>query len=684
MADDDRTEAERVKPPPVDGRTERQSTSGMKRSSEQSRLPQDLTQPQNPTDIVPPHKLSTIPQVPGYELLGRLGSGSYGEVWRAREMRTGIEVAIKFLVHGAGLPWQLLQAEVKQLAMLHADPGIVQLIDVEPAASPPFYIMEYLQQGSLARRLEKGPLPVGDALKIFVQMTEALAYVHAKGIRHCDLKPANVLLDARGRAKLADFGQAHLSSDASPALGTFFYMAPEQADLSKQIPDTRWDVYALGALFYTMVTGRPPREDSRIRDQLAGTEELSHRLQRYREWVQHAPEPRNHRGVAGMDRHLADIIDRCLALDPAKRWPDAAAVLDALERRQRLRRQRPLLAFGVIAPLLLLLVMAGLGSMMLNESITRSEEALASQLDKLLESDLILARVVARAVEEELLNIKRTLIFKSRREELRLAVKQADRRTLTALLKENFERTSPGKFGRWVVTDRHGKLLACFPIDKSIYGVDFGWRGWFNGEEDRPDERQAHFEPARETVISQPFIGQSLERPLTIAVSTPIWDDKENGHVAGVLMATVHLDEIHHWLDERARMDHGFIALINENGQFLHHRERDKIKPKEGENPVSHNAAVFRDVLAGKEGSRSHDDPLDGKTYLTAYAPLPRIGWGALVQHDSHAALEPINALKESLNRYFWIGLAAIGVLISVLWGALLITLRHSARVPRP
>src|SRR5262245_61177859 len=158
------------------------------------------------------------PVVPGYEVKEKLGQGSYGEVWRAFERRTGIEVAIKFLIHGGGLQWQLLQAEVKQLALLHSDPGIVQLLDVEPDAKPPYYVMEYVRQGSLSKRLEKGPLPVAEALEIFREMAEALAYVHAKGVRHCDLKPGNILLDARGRARIADFGQAHLSSDAWPAL----------------------------------------------------------------------------------------------------------------------------------------------------------------------------------------------------------------------------------------------------------------------------------------------------------------------------------------------------------------------------------------------------------------------------------------------------------------------------------
>ena len=133
-----------------------------------------------------------------------------------------------------------------QLARLYGDPGIVQLQDLEPDASPPYCILTYAEGGSLADRLKDGPLPVSEALHIFRDAATALAYVHAKGIIHCDLKPGNVLRDARGKALLADFGQAHLASDLTPALGTFFYMAPEQADLSVTIPDTRWDVYAPG------------------------------------------------------------------------------------------------------------------------------------------------------------------------------------------------------------------------------------------------------------------------------------------------------------------------------------------------------------------------------------------------------------------------------------------------------
>src|SRR5262245_19095532 len=350
---------------PADGTVE-QNTADIVRTRKLSE--HELNLAEAPTEIASPAELRRTellskgrPQVPGYEIVRPLGAGTYGEVWQARDEGTGIPVAIKFFAHGTGQQWQLLQEEVKQLASLHEVHGIIKLHDVHPEAEPPYYVMAYAERGSLADRLEQGPLPVREALPLFRQIAEALAYVHAKGIRHCDLKPANILLDARGQALIADFGQAHLSDDASPALGTFFYMAPEQANLSHQIPDTRWDVYGLGALFYAMVTGKPPRATEEMRRQLAATRDLPQRLQLYREGIVRQPKPEAHRRAPGMDGDLAELISRCLEIEPSRRPHDAGAVLAALELRQRRRRQRPLVLFGLAAPLVLLLFMAFAG-----------------------------------------------------------------------------------------------------------------------------------------------------------------------------------------------------------------------------------------------------------------------------------------------------------------------------------
>jgi serine/threonine protein kinase len=118
------------------------------------------------------------PQVPGYEVLAPLGAGTYGEVWHARAESTGAQVAVKFFAHGTGLEWQLLQAEVHQLAQLDNVHGIVRLRDVEPEARPPYYVMDFAEGGSLADRLESGAVPLPEALAIFRQVCEALAYVH--------------------------------------------------------------------------------------------------------------------------------------------------------------------------------------------------------------------------------------------------------------------------------------------------------------------------------------------------------------------------------------------------------------------------------------------------------------------------------------------------------------------------
>ena len=176
-------------------------------------------------------------------------------------------------------------------------------------------------------------------------------HLHGKGILHCDLKPGNVLLDQDGKPRVADFGQSRLSTEQTPALGTLFFMAPEQADLDA-VPDAGWDVYGLGALLFSMLTGKPPYYSTELADQIEDTEDITHRLANYRKALQKAEKPTEHRKIPGVDRMLAEIIDRCIAVDPKERFSSIQSVLFALQNRETVRARRPLVALGLLGPLL--------------------------------------------------------------------------------------------------------------------------------------------------------------------------------------------------------------------------------------------------------------------------------------------------------------------------------------------
>ncbi len=622
------------------------------------------------------------PRVPGYRPLVKLGRGTYGEVWLYEEERTRIRVAVKFFAHGRGERWQFLQQEVRQLAILHADPGIVQLEDVEPDADPPYYVMGYAPGGSLAGRLEEGqPLPLPEALRLFRQVAEALAYVHAKGIRHCDLKPGNVLLDARGRALVADFGQAHLSSDSSPALGTFFYMAPEQADLANSIPDTRWDVYGLGALFYHMVTGQPPREDPNLHDTLAASADLGERLRLYREAVRRAPRPSAHWRVPGMDRQLAALIDRCLEIDPERRLRDAGAVLAALDARQRARRRRPLLYFGLAAPVLLLAAMAAGAWLEVSTAAQASEQALAHQVQQ---SNLVGARLVASVVTNELQDRVDALEKYRRNHDLAGAIKEHDWSRLRRLLQEwhAHQETEQGRelFFRVFIADAEGYIRADWPADPETAARNWAWRDWFHGGGDCLDPAGRTFAPVRAPHVSQPFVSQIKGAPVSLCVSVPCFDPANESRVVGLLVGQMEAEWVYRWLSG-VNMESGFAVLFDDHGHCLLHRNDEVIRPALGVNPRSwtKDCPALRQTLGEPEGTMEYDDPIDGRRYLAAHVPVP-VGagrWEALVQHEKAAALRPVGKLKRSLTVVGWVSLGAVAVLTVVLWAWLLAALRR-------
>ncbi len=340
------------------------------------------------------------PSIAGYVLHTPLGRGAYGEVWLGENRTTKRQVAVKFLHSRNALDWWLLDGETEKLAFLAADRRVVQLLDVGRDADPPFFVMEYVSRGSLARHLEaEGPLPVERAVAIFEELALGLMQVHAKGILHCDLKPSNVLLDDELRPRLADFGQSRLTDEKAPgpALGTMFFMAPEQA-VSAAVPDARWDVYALGAVLFTMLEGRPPHQSDEAMTALRAEPDRTRRLARYRQIVT-ARAPVSTRKHDRPDKALNDIVERCLAVDPRARFATAQEVLGALRRRQQARGRRPMLLLGGLGPLLLLAVAAVFGVRGYRQATAQSADAIRQRA---FESNKFAAAFIARSLENEI------------------------------------------------------------------------------------------------------------------------------------------------------------------------------------------------------------------------------------------------------------------------------------------
>lgn len=208
----------------------------------------------------------TVPEKIGrYEIKSELGRGGFATVYRAYDPRFEREVAIKFLppelIHSDPQFRMRFEREAKIIAQLE-HPSIVPVYDVGEENYQPYFVMRYMNGGSLSERIKAKTFTIEEAVKVLDQIAPGLDEAHMKGIIHRDLKPANILFTNRGIAMISDFGIAKFSQGeagsmtGSAIIGTPAYMAPEQA--SGESVDGRADIYALGVILYEMVTGKQP------------------------------------------------------------------------------------------------------------------------------------------------------------------------------------------------------------------------------------------------------------------------------------------------------------------------------------------------------------------------------------------------------------------------------------------
>jgi serine/threonine protein kinase len=263
-------------------------------------------------------------------IVEKIGEGGMGMVYRGEDEHLRRDVAIKILPPGSladESERRRFRREALALSRL-SHPNIEVVYDFDTDSGVDYLVMEYLRGNTLKQMLAGGELPEKDILRLGTQIAEGLAAAHAKGIVHCDLKPANIMVDAEGRIKILDFGLARLtqpealidtttSSDpATRIAGTLPYMAPEQ--LKGELVDPRTDLYGFGNILYEMATGRLPFQEP-LSTALAN--EILHKI---------PPPPGRLRPE--LSSRLEEIILKCLEKDPENRYQSAKEILVDLRR----------------------------------------------------------------------------------------------------------------------------------------------------------------------------------------------------------------------------------------------------------------------------------------------------------------------------------------------------------------
>jgi Protein kinase domain/Cache domain len=584
---------------------------------------------------------------PGYDVQGELGRGGMGVVYTARQVSLNRVVALKMILSGAHADTTDLarfRKEAETIARLQ-HPNIVQIHEVGEHDGRPFFSLELCSGGSLERKLNGTPLPPQEAAALVETLARAMAAAHQKDIIHRDLKPANVLLTEDGVPKVTDFGLAKkLDGDADAAggltetgnvMGTPSYMAPEQA-LGKSDVGRAADVYALGAILYECLSGRPPFRAATPMDTIMQV-------------IADDPVPVRQLQMR-VPRDLETICLKCLKKEPANRYAGAADLADDLrrfrngepirarpagvaERLGRWCRRRPAWAVLIATSILALLALLG-GGLWFNRQV-RAELEHTRQAERRLQ--LAFTDEVADNLDGDLRQIAEV--------PQTVALALEVRTDWTEKQLEAWMRSALGN------DDRLFGLCAAFePFAFDCDRRDFALYVYRTPEGVRKIHLlQGQYEklPYREwpwyRIASseergrwgEPYIDKDGGEVPMVTYSAPV---RRDGDFVGVVTADLSIDYFQKLHDDLKALNFGpssYGFVVSDTGRFISHPDKRFDLKEDIRNVASQQAdpaltAVVGGILSHKADEGRATDFATGRPARFLFAPVRSSGWSVV------------------------------------------------------
>jgi hypothetical protein len=606
--------------------------------------------------------------IPGYEILGELGRGGMGVVYKAEQIALKRLVAVKMLLAGQYAPPSArarFKTEVEAIARVQ-HPNLVQIFEVGEHEGRPFFAMEYVDGGDLEHKIAAQPQPPRQAAELVEVLARAIHVAHTRGIIHRDLKPANILLasnESSGKGpstthhslltnhqpKITDFGLAkRLDVSGGPTLtqhilGTPSYMAPEQAAGKSKDVGPATDVYALGAILYQLLTGRPPFQG-----------ETALAILRQVTMDEPVPPRRLQPGVA---TDLETICLKCLEKSPLRRYATAAALADDLHRflagepiharpiswwrrtEKWVRRRPAVAALLAVSSLALLLLLAGgwwfaqrLSAELHNTTTAERnlEDALAHEVALGLDSDLRQLEMVPQAMAA-LLTARADWKEEQLEAWLNALVKKDDR---VFALCVAFE---PSQFGG-----------SAGPIDYCLYVHEHA--GGLRTKQLLPPDYPPPFyrdrdwykvpRQARRPAWSEPYQGQGADGQPMVTYSVPFYRDGKFAGVVAADLSIAYLRKLHDQLQRLYLGPNRSSFVLSPEGNILYHPDRRYEFPARSSSLARLELAPDFDALTvrmrqDETGRQRATDFYSGRPATFLFTRLPSTGWVFVVVHDS-------------------------------------------------